>query len=132
MNRIVPTPPSPWGADFLKRQKLLKEQFSKERLVEHDLSKMLQQMGSNADEVAATLRAAGVQGVRNTVRVLNPIVRYVQNTLRQDHLDADVMTGKTFHTHGVGRQEVALPQAVLDFLDTFNRGNHPDLELPPT
>jgi hypothetical protein len=87
-------------------------------------------MGSSADEVAATLRATGVQGVRNAVRVLNPIVRYIQNTLRRDNLDADVMTGKTFRIHGVGTNEVVLPRAVIAFLDAFNRGEHPDLELP--
>jgi hypothetical protein len=38
----------------------------------HDLSKALEQMGASAEEVAATLRATGVQRVRNTVRVLNP------------------------------------------------------------
>jgi hypothetical protein len=39
----------------------------------HDeLSKVLEEMGGSAEEVAATLRAAGVQGVRNTVRVLTP------------------------------------------------------------
>ncbi len=96
-----------------------------------DLSRLLEQMGANAEEVAATLRAAGVQGVRNTVRVLNPIVRYVQSMLRHDHLDADVMTGKTFRVHGLAGQDIALPQAVRDFLDAFNRGAHPDLELPP-
>ncbi len=99
--------------------------------VADDLSKMLEQMGSSADEVAATLRATGVQGVRNTVRVLNPIVRYAQNVLRLDNLDADVMTGKTFRIHSVRKHEVALPRAVIDFLDAFNRGAYPDLELPP-
>ena len=90
--------------------------------VQDDLSNTLEQMGSSAGEVAATLRAAGVQGVRNTVRVLNPIVRYVQNMLRGDNLDADVMTGRTFRVYGAGGQEVPLPHAVVDFLDAFNRG----------
>jgi hypothetical protein len=101
-------------------------------LVEEDLRKVLEQLGASAEEVAAMLRATGVQGVRNTVRVLNPIVRYVQNAVRRDNLDADVMTGKTFRVHGVKTQEVTLPQAVMDFLDAFNRGAHPDLELPPS
>jgi hypothetical protein len=37
-----------------------------------DVAKALEQMGGNAYEVAATLRASGVQGVKNSVRVLNP------------------------------------------------------------
>jgi ABC-type uncharacterized transport system fused permease/ATPase subunit len=98
----------------------------------HDLSKLLEQMGASAEEVEATLRATGVQGVRNTVRVLNPVVRYVQNALRLDNLDADVMTGKTLRVHGAGGGAVPLPKPVLDFLDAFNRGAYPDLELPPS
>jgi hypothetical protein len=50
--------------------------------------------------------------------------------MRRDNLDADVMTGKTFRIHGTGGQEVTLPEAILDFLDAFNRGTYPDLELP--
>jgi hypothetical protein len=64
--------------------------------VQDDLSMALEQMGSRAEEVAATLRATGVQGARNTVRVLNPVVRYVQNALRRDNLEADVMTGALY------------------------------------
>src|SRR5580765_4721439 len=88
-----------------------------------DLSTRLEQMGSNADEVAATLRANNVQGTRNTVRVLNPIVRYIQNTLLLDNLEADVIVS-TLCIHSSGGTQVCLPQAVLDFLDAFNRGAH--------
>jgi hypothetical protein len=94
-------------------------------------SKVLEQMGTTADEVAASLRAKGVQGVRNAVRVLNPIVRHIQIALRIDNLDADVMTGTTLRIQGgIKKQEVKLPQAVKDFMDAFNRGAYPDLELP--
>ena len=96
-----------------------------------DLRKLLEQMGRSGDAVADTLRATGVLGIRNAVRVLNPIVRYVQNATRLDNLDADVMTGNTFRVHGATRQEVELPQAILDFLDAFNHGAYPELELPP-
>ncbi|HVX13332.1 MAG TPA: hypothetical protein VHC22_19260 [Pirellulales bacterium] len=107
------------------------EGICKEFRVDHpdNLQKLLDQMGANSEEVASTLRAAGVQGVRNTVRVLNPIVRYVQNMLRRDNLDADVMTGNTIRIHGAGGQEVVLPKAIVDFLDAFNQGTYPDLEL---
>ncbi len=99
-----------------------------------DLRTALESMGGTAEEVAAAVRARGVQGVRNTVRVLNPVVRYVQNALRKDNLDLDVMTGKTIRVNSgstVRKEEVALPEAVRQFLDTFNRGDYPDLELPP-
>lgn len=99
-----------------------------------DLSTTLEGMGGTADEIAATLRAKGVRGVRNAVRFLNPVVRYVQNTLRYDNLDLDVMTGKTIRLNSgsvVKMQEVAIPEAVRQFLDAFNRGAYPDVELPP-
>lgn len=95
-----------------------------------DTSQALQAMGASADEVAATLRASGVQGVRNTVRILNPIVRYIANKLRLDNLEADIMTATTFRIHGPAGGKVPLPQAVLAFLDAFNKGAYPDLELP--
>jgi hypothetical protein len=53
---------------------------------------------------------------------------YVQNTLRYDNLDLDVMTGKTIRLNSasvVRMQEVAMPQAVAQFLDAFNRGDYP-------
>jgi hypothetical protein len=72
-----------------------------------------------------------VQGVRNAVRILNPIIRYMQVVMLIDNLDADMMTGKTLRIHGgAKKQEVALPQAVMDFMNAFNRGVYPDLELP--
>lgn len=102
--------------------------------LEDDISLTLERMGGSPEEVAAAVRASGVQGVRNAVRVLNPVVRYVQNILRQDNLDLDVMTGSTMRINSgnvVGQRGVALPKAVSRFLDAFNRGGYPDLELPP-
>ncbi len=102
--------------------------------LKEELRTVLERLGGTADEVAATVRVKGVQGVRNTVRVLNPVVRYVQNALRKDNLDLDVMTGKTIRVNSgstVRKEEVALPEAVRQFLDAFNRGDYPDLELPP-
>lgn len=93
------------------------------------VSGALEQLGGTREEVAASLRAIGVQGIRNTVRALNPIVRYVQNKLRID-MDLDVMTGSTLRIDGTEGPQVPLPQPVLDFLDAFNRGAYPDLELP--
>jgi len=40
-------------------------------------SNVLANLGASADDVAAKLRARGIQGVRNTGRFLNPIVRYL-------------------------------------------------------
>ena len=50
-----------------------------------ELSRMLTDLGSSADEIAATLGGDKIQGVRNTVRFLNPIVRYCQRHLMVDN-----------------------------------------------
>src|SRR4051812_33215069 len=38
---------------------------------------MFDELGTTPDAVFEALRARGIKGVRNTVRILNPIVRYV-------------------------------------------------------
>lgn len=91
---------------------------------------MLEQLGKSADEVAATLTAKKIRGVRYAVRFLNPIVRYVQIQLSDDLLHIDVMSGNTLciiHPDG-SKEESRLPSAVKDFLDAFNQGKYPELE----
>lgn len=92
---------------------------------------VLQKLGATADEVAAALRVRGVQGVRNTVRFLNPIVRYVQaqvvgvqgcDVIQRDRIHIDLRAGQV--------EEVPLPRAVQEFLEAFDRGLYPDLHLP--
>jgi hypothetical protein len=92
---------------------------------------MLDALGKNADEVAAALRAQGVQGVPNAVRFLNPIVRYAQG--RAGGNPTGVLIDDTLTlTFPDGRVEnKPIPQPVRDFLDAFNRGGYPDLILPP-
>jgi hypothetical protein len=95
-----------------------------------ELSDVLHGMGADADDIANSLRTAGVHGVRNTARFLNPIVRFCQSRL-SEKCKLDVMQ------RGILRialpeqaREVALPSAVIAFLDAFDRGAYPDLELP--
>jgi hypothetical protein len=97
-----------------------------------EVAKMLRELGTNADEVALALRVMSIQGVRNTVRLLNPIVRYCEKNV-PDVWNLNVMAGDTLSmTFRDGRKaEVALPEAVRQFLDAFNRGVYPELELPP-
>jgi hypothetical protein len=92
---------------------------------------MLDSLGKNADEVAAALRAQGVQGVPNTIRFLNPVVRYAQ--ARVGGNPAGVLIGDTLTlTFPNGReQKETLPQPVREFLDAFDQGAYPDLILPP-
>jgi hypothetical protein len=94
-----------------------------------DLHAVLVQLGSCGDEVADALRANRVQGVRNTARFLNPVVRYVKQALGYRELAADMITDSTLRLHIRG-QEVQLPESVMQFLTAFNRGAYPDLELP--
>lgn len=91
---------------------------------------MFGQLGDTADEVAATLKASGVRGVRFTVRFLNPIVRYFQMQLGDHLLQIDVTNGDMLcivRPDG-SKEEWPLPPAVKDFLDAFNRGEYPELE----
>jgi hypothetical protein len=92
---------------------------------------MLDQLGTTPDQVAATLRANGVLGVRNTVRFLNPIVRYAQSKLTNVY-GIDVIQGTVMRivfADGSTRDE-AVPDAVQQFLQAFHRGEYPDLEMP--
>ena len=70
--------------------------------------------------------------MRNAVRFLNPVVRYLQDTLGKDNVDADVMTGRTLRLKIGGTatdREVTMPEGVENFIRSFNRGCYPDLEL---
>jgi hypothetical protein len=98
----------------------------------NQLEMVLEQLGTTPDEVAATLRSHGVQGVRNTVRTLNPIVRFVQSQIRADGISADVIqSDKIRLSHADGnKEEATLPAAVRQFLDAFNNGDYPQLLLP--
>lgn len=92
---------------------------------------MLDDVGRSPDAVAETLRSAGIRGVRNTVRFLNPVVRYARRCLT-DAQSIDLIQGdrlRIVFANGTVT-EVAVPEAVLRFLDDFHRGRYPDLELP--
>ena len=93
---------------------------------------LLAPLGSSADEVAESLRRHGVRGVRNTVRFLNPVVRYARTRL-PDARDLDVIGGEALRIalpNGTRREE-PLPAGVRAFLGAFDRGAYPDLALPP-
>lgn len=92
---------------------------------------MFEPLGATPGEVAEALRDRGILGVRNTVRFLNPVVRYAQSLLK-DVYDVDIIRGNVLRIEFADRsvQEVAVPEAVQQFLAAFNRGEHPDLEMP--
>jgi hypothetical protein len=93
----------------------------------------LAQLGNTPGEVASGLQARRVQGVRGAVRFLNPVIRYLQDVLRLDTAALDVMHRDRVRIRfGDGRRaEVPLPGPVRLFLDGFNRGDYPEIELPP-
>ncbi|HJZ53404.1 MAG TPA: hypothetical protein VKE74_00510 [Gemmataceae bacterium] len=91
---------------------------------------MLDELGRTPDEVADSLRARGVTGVRNTVRFLNPVVRYV-HTLIPGTYGIDLILGDRLRIVFADSRvtEVPVPEAVLGFLEAFHRGQYPDLEM---
>ena len=91
---------------------------------------MLEELGTTADEVADALRQRGIKGVRNTVRFLNPIVRYA-HTRQADVYGIDLIQGDRLRIIFANGQvqEVAVPEPVQHFLDNFHRGQYPDLEM---
>jgi hypothetical protein len=98
-----------------------------------ELSAMLKDLGATPEDVATALKAEGIRGVRNAARFLNPIVRYAQGRVMVDALGLDVMKSDTLRLifHDGQKEEAPLPLAVRQFLDAFNRGKYPELELPP-
>jgi|SRR6516162_2699460 hypothetical protein len=97
----------------------------------HPVARMLQDLGNTADDVAAVLKAHKIQGVRNTVRILNPIVRYI-GALVPDTREMDLIEEGTLRIQFLSGsiQRVALPEAVREFLGAFNASAYPELELP--
>src|SRR5437764_7813235 len=97
------------------------------------VAKLLAELGHTPDDVAASLRVASVQGIRNAARYLNPIVRWVIGRTQTKPFNVDVMQGDRLRIRlpDGGEVEVALPGAVLRFLAAFDQGQYPDLEMPP-
>jgi hypothetical protein len=97
-----------------------------------ELTSILTGLGDTTDAVAVTLRTAGIKGVRNAVRFLNPLVRYCQSQLRVDDYALDLIQANTLRMvlPSGAKVTVALPAPVRDFLQAFHSGQLPDLELP--
>ncbi len=96
-----------------------------------EIARLLREMGDTPDAVAATLTASNVQGVRNTVRTLNPVVRYIQVKVKSEAIEFDVIKGDALRvTYPKDRhEEVAIPDPVWQFLFALHRGQYPALEL---
>jgi hypothetical protein len=92
---------------------------------------LLENLGNSPEEVASALRQHGVKGVRNTVRFLNPIVRFVRAQPSLETVDCDVILGNILRMRfpGGSEEHVTVPRPILDFLKLFNSGGFADLEL---
>jgi hypothetical protein len=92
---------------------------------------MLDELGMTPDAVADALRARGIRGVRNTVRILNPIVRYITSHFPDARSIDLILVDQLRIVFASGEAtEVPVPEAVLRFLEMFHRGEYPDLEMP--
>ena len=90
-------------------------------------------MGTTAEDVADTMRKNSVQGVRNAVRFLNPIIRYLHVCLKTEAIDMDVTRGDRLRLlFPRGRVlEVAIPTPAIQFIQAFDSGSYPELDLGP-
>jgi hypothetical protein len=88
-------------------------------------------LGKDADQVAEALSKKSIKGIRNSVSILNPIVRCIRSDVPGvDDLDLTLRNRLCISFPGGGKMEVLLPDAVVAFLGKFNRGAYPHLELP--
>jgi hypothetical protein len=91
---------------------------------------MFDQLGTTPDQVGDALRARGIRGVRNTARFLNPIVRYAHTCVTDAYSIDLTQPDRLRIVFADGRtDELAVPEAVLQFLDNFHRGLYPELEM---
>jgi hypothetical protein len=109
-------------------------EFARGRNMEHlskTLSDLLGQLGDSADKIAATLKAHEIRGVRNTVRFLNPIVRYVQQGLSLGPFNVDLTEPETLRVALLDGTNIrtGVRQPIKDFLEEFDNGCYPELEL---
>jgi hypothetical protein len=90
---------------------------------------LLAAMGDTADAVAATLRAEGIRGHRDSPSFQNPIVRYLNRHLNIGHRLEVGAGGSVLRVISGGRvQEAGLSEPVRDFLQRFHQGLYDDLE----
>ena len=93
------------------------------------ISRLLEGAGSTPDQVADTLRAARVKGLRDSTSFMNPIVRFINRSLNVGG-KLEIGAGGTVLRLMLDSRlkEVALPLPVQVFLDGFHRWLYPDLE----
>jgi hypothetical protein len=104
------------------------------------LRKLLRGLGTSADEVVATLRAAGVTGTRTDAhdcpgagyitlkaREILPATDRVTVTLTADKAVIAITRADTSYYRDI---KARTPEALEDFLDGFDSGDYADLRFP--
>lgn len=96
----------------------------------HHQAEILGLLGETPDDVARTLRARGIRGVRNTARSLNPVVQFIHTQLcdHAPHVGVTPYLSVRIEYPNGSKQEIPMTPAVFEFLEAFNRGKYPDLE----
>jgi hypothetical protein len=101
------------------------------------LSRILTALGKNPDQVAEALRSSKCGGKRYG-NFPSPVIRYVYRYFDDGTLElvysvvptAPALVSKLYLYRLDGsREEVCLPAAIREFLDLFDQGAYPDLEL---
>src|SRR5690348_14624923 len=100
-------------------------------IITADLALVLESLGKSPDAIAAALKAHGIQGIRNTSRLLNPICRFIEATFSLSPLSVEIHDRDTVRIAlPDGRKiEWLLPEPIKSFLDSFNQGAYPALEV---
>jgi hypothetical protein len=96
-----------------------------------ELGLALAALGASADEVAATLRAEHIRGVRHTARFMNPLIVFVEATFTLLPLSAEILDDETLRIKLSDGAVVDAPllRPIREFLEAFNRGAYADLEI---
>lgn len=93
-----------------------------------EITRALEVLGSTGNEVAATLRAAGVKGMRHRAGDC-PVARYLQKAF---DLPASLLAVADTHVGLAAASadvlRVMLPAPVTMFVIAFDFGRHPELE----
>jgi hypothetical protein len=92
------------------------------------IQQLLESMGTKPEEVAETLRAEHVRGLRDSSSYMNPIVRYVNRSLDLGFKLEIGADGSIIRLYDEKVKELKLPLPIQGFLQCFHRGLYPDLE----
>ena len=100
--------------------------FPSRKKINHNITSLLNSLGSEASDVARSLRSAGCIGIRDDSEN-NPVAVYLAANL--NNFDICVDSDYTYATSRFGHiYKIRNPRPVLLFLEKFNRGAYPDRE----